>query len=101
MYFTGADMDRSCPRNYFTRNRMRLKMQCIGNETRLADCGVGLGFCSCAFLALVVCQPGKKNRYRRLPSNRPPLLKATIWLKHGMGGYLIMQQMNRGRAHLT
>ena len=39
--------------------------------------------------------------YRRLPSNRPPLLKATIWLKHGMGGYLIMQQMNRRRAHLT
>ena len=39
------------------------------------------------------------SKYRRLPSNRPPLLKATIWIKHGMGGYLIMQQMNRGRAH--
>ena len=39
--------------------------------------------------------------YRRLPSNRPPLLKAIIWIKHGMGGYLIMQQMNRRRAHLT
>ena len=62
MYFTGADMDRSCPRNYlFTRNKVGLEMQCIGNETRLADCGVRPSFCSCSLLVLVVCQPGKKE----------------------------------------